>query len=214
MKDKENPSYLATLPSAVLETKLKQLRQDSAALSQSLTQKLANSQSGQNLLHIGPSLSTLPPDLSTLLTNLSPLLDDVTDYERANLAELTRIVDAGTAIRLAQRRADHASDCTDLLQDLMAAETNIKRDSDVRLAAISAQSSSKGSINGTSNNNTDSPNLSADPTEAQEDDLGTHTKTMCIHSHASYNCSRIHVSHLCVLCLSDTVVVLVYVVIR
>ena len=54
---------ISSLSTVALDHKLRCLREISNQHSQALTQKLANSQSGQNLLHIGSSLSTLPPDL-------------------------------------------------------------------------------------------------------------------------------------------------------
>merc|ERR1719491_321216 len=78
----------SSLTTSSLEKKLKTLKERSSELSQSLTQQLATSRSGQSLLHIGPSLSTLPPDLSSLIDALSPLLGEVQQYESSNRAEL------------------------------------------------------------------------------------------------------------------------------
>lgn len=132
-------SSAMALSSAVLETRLRQLRDQSNGVSQSLTQKLASSQSGQNLLHIGPSLSTLPPDLHSLLNALKPLVADVEKYEEANRSELGRIVLAGNEIRATKRRVDNATECAEMYGDLVAAEGDVRRDA-VRKAAEGGES--------------------------------------------------------------------------
>jgi hypothetical protein len=63
---KEEEFIPSNLSTSALENKLRQLREESNQLNQELPKKLASSQSGQNLLHIGSSLSTLPPDLHSL----------------------------------------------------------------------------------------------------------------------------------------------------
>jgi conserved oligomeric Golgi complex subunit 2 len=127
---------LNDLPTAMstsaLELKLRDLREKSNKHSQVLTAKLASSQSGQNLLHIGTSLSSLPPDLHSLLTQLHPVLSAAESTEKQYLQHLQRLVQCGNEIRMEQRRVDHARECADQYQDLLAAELVVKRDSSYR----------------------------------------------------------------------------------
>ena len=119
--------------SLILESKLRSLRDESSNLSQALTQKLATSQSGQNLLHIGPALSTLPPDLQSLLSNLEPYLSEIKEYKDDTLDELKRIVECGYQIRMQNRRVHNSNACRDLYQDLVASERDIERDGKLRV---------------------------------------------------------------------------------
>ena len=123
---------ISALSTVALNHKLKSLRELSNQHSQALTQKLANSQSGQNLLHIGSSLSTLPPDLHSLLTQLHPLLSATEATEKTNLASLQKLVGLGNTIRAEQRRVDHSAECADLLHDLLAAERDVNHDASLR----------------------------------------------------------------------------------
>lgn len=123
---------ISSLSTVALDHKLRCLREISNQHSQALTQKLANSQSGQNLLHIGSSLSTLPPDLHSLLTQLHPLLSAAEATEKTNLAILQKLVGFGNTIRAEQRRVDHSAECADLLDDLLAAERDVNRDASLR----------------------------------------------------------------------------------
>lgn len=128
MTDKNNQTPLPTaLPTSALESKLKTLREQSQKHSQALTQKLATSQSGQNLLHIGTSLSTLPPDLHSLLTHLHPLLSDIEDYETSSVELLQDLVHRANEVRILQRRMEHARECAQLYEDLQASEQTIQR---------------------------------------------------------------------------------------
>jgi hypothetical protein len=123
--DYESPEWahsLANLSTPLLNSKLTALKSQSATLASSLTAKLASSPSGQSLLHIGPSLSTLPPDLQCLLASLEPMLKQVEEYEKMNQTELIRIVTAGKLVETECRRAVHAKECMALLTDLVAAE--------------------------------------------------------------------------------------------
>lgn len=129
-EDTEIP--VSAMSTATLESKLRKVREQSQKLSQLLTQKLASSQSGQNLLHIGTSLSTLPPDLHLLLTSLHPVLSAAEQAEKEQLQELRHVVDAAHQIRLAQRRAQHATECADLYADIVAAEQTIQREGELR----------------------------------------------------------------------------------
>jgi hypothetical protein len=123
------PTAMST---SALEAKLKELREKSNKHSQILTAKLASSQSGQNLLHIGTSLSTLPPDLHSLLTQLHPVLSSAEATEKQFLQRLQRLVQCGNEIRLEERRVQTARDCAELYQDLLAAEAVVKRDASSR----------------------------------------------------------------------------------
>uniref|UniRef100_A0A7S3V8Q4 COG complex component COG2 C-terminal domain-containing protein n=1 Tax=Chaetoceros debilis TaxID=122233 RepID=A0A7S3V8Q4_9STRA len=119
---------LANLSTPLLNSKLTTLRSQSSTLSSTLTAKLASSPSGQSLLHIGPSLSTLPPDLHSLLTAVTPMLEQVRQYEKHNQKELVRIVTAGKLIERECRRAEHSKDCTQILRDLVAVEKILEQD--------------------------------------------------------------------------------------
>lgn len=124
-EDYSSPEWaqsLSNLSTPLLNSKLTTLKQQSATLASTLTAKLASSPSGQSLLHIGPSLSTLPPDLQSLLSTLQPLLGQVEEYEKMNQTELIRIVTAGKLIEAECRRAANAKECNALLNDLIAAE--------------------------------------------------------------------------------------------
>jgi chromosome segregation ATPase len=123
------------LPTSALEAKLRTLREQSQKHSQALTQKLATSQSGQNLLHIGTSLSTLPPDLHSLLTQLHPLLSATEGMEKECSEILQKLVACANDIRIFQRRIDNARDCFQLYEDLEASERDIHRDAKYRRAA-------------------------------------------------------------------------------
>jgi hypothetical protein len=125
----EIPTAMST---SALETKLRGLREKSNKHSQILTQKLASSQSGQNLLHIGTSLSTLPPDLHSLLTQLHPVLSSAEETEKKYLQQLQKLVKCGNEIRVEQRKVEHAKECADLYKDLLAAELVVKRDGNYR----------------------------------------------------------------------------------
>ncbi|KAG7355783.1 protein of unknown function DUF3510 containing protein [Nitzschia inconspicua] len=127
MSESANNVPMAMSTSA-LESKLRDLKDKSNKHSQLLTAKLASSQSGQNLLHIGTSLSTLPPDLHSLLTQLHPVLSSAEATEKQYLQRLERLVQCGNDIRLEERRVQHAKDCAELYQDLLAAETAVNKD--------------------------------------------------------------------------------------
>eukprot|EP00934_Nitzschia_sp_Nitz4_P003069 Nitzschia sp. Nitz4//scaffold3_size479765//179980//182571//NITZ4_000074-RA/size479765-processed-gene-1.441-mRNA-1//-1//CDS//3329550680//3059//frame0 len=132
-------SDISDIPSAMstsaLESKLRELKEKSNKHSQILTAKLASSQSGQNLLHIGSSLSTLPPDLHSLLTQLHPVLTAAEATEKQYLQHLQKHVDLANRIRTEQRRISHATECADLYRDLLATELVVKRDATARRAA-------------------------------------------------------------------------------
>ena len=136
---------LSDIPTAMstsaLENKLRDLKDKSNKHSQILTAKLASSQSGQNLLHIGTSLSTLPPDLHSLLTQLHPVLSAAESTEKQHLQQLQKLVKCGNEIRTEQRRVEHAMECADLFQDLLAAELVVKRDAALRRSTLGLPSS-------------------------------------------------------------------------
>lgn len=134
------PTALST---SALELKLRDLREKSNKHSQVLTAKLASSQSGQNLLHIGTSLSSLPPDLHSLLTQLHPVLSSAEATEKQYLQRLQHLVDCGNEIRIAQRKVEHAKECADQYQDLVAAELVVKRDASYRRDNIGLSTNTK-----------------------------------------------------------------------
>jgi hypothetical protein len=125
---------VTTLPTSALEAKMRTLREQSQKHSQALTQKLATSQSGQNLLHIGTSLSTLPPDLHSLLTQLHPLLSATEGTEKEFFEILQKLVACANDIRILQRRIENARDCAQLYEDLEASERDVNRDARYRRA--------------------------------------------------------------------------------
>lgn len=130
--DNHQEESIVAMPTSQLESRLRSLREKSNQHSQILTQKLASSQSGQNLLHIGTSLSTLPPDLHSLLTQLHPVLSAAETTEQQQLQKLQDLVKHANEIRVEQRRMVHAVECADLYQDLLAAERDVKRDATLR----------------------------------------------------------------------------------
>ena len=120
------PEEIPSMNTAALEAKLRQVRDAAQEHSQVLTQKLASSPSGQNLLHIGTSLSTLPPDLHTLLTHMHPFVNVLEGFEKDQRKALTTLVDKATAIRQDQHRVLTAERAADLYADLTSAEACIQ----------------------------------------------------------------------------------------
>ncbi|GKZ01234.1 hypothetical protein MPSEU_001074500 [Mayamaea pseudoterrestris] len=118
------PKNMSTMS---LERRLQQLKEESQKLDQTLTQKLASSPSGQNLLHMSTSLNTLPPDLHLLLQQLHPIYSQAEQAESSQWEILDDLTQAARAIQLADRRVIHANDCIDLYEDLMAAEACVIR---------------------------------------------------------------------------------------
>ena len=114
------------LSTPLLNSKLQTLQSESQSLASALTAKLASSPSGQSLLHLGPSLSTLPPDLHSLLSALDPLQNAVADHLRKQQLELVRIVTCGKVIEREVRRGRQAIQCKEWLDHLQAAERIIK----------------------------------------------------------------------------------------
>ena len=110
-----------------LQSRLLQLRTQSQDVSTELTKKLATSRSGQSLLHIGPSLSTLPPDLTSLLDALSPLVAEVEQYEKEKRAELERLVGMGREVQCARKRREFGVQCAEMYKDLRGAEEVVLR---------------------------------------------------------------------------------------
>ena len=122
------PDDIPNLNTSALESKLRQVREAAQEHSQVLTQKLASSPSGQNLLHIGTSLSTLPPDLHTLLTHMHPFVNVLEGFEQDQRKALTTLVEKATAIRQDQHRVLTAERAADLYADLTSAEACIQND--------------------------------------------------------------------------------------
>ena len=122
------PSTIPTTYSTTgLEYRLQQLREASAQHSQILTQKLASSQSGQNLLHMGTSLSTLPPDISNLLQHLHPFVATVEQTERDQMKRLEKLVASASKVQRQAHRVQKARAAANLYADLQAAETAVQR---------------------------------------------------------------------------------------
>ena len=128
--DLSTTSFL-NLSTPLLQSKLSHLQSQSASLASTLTARLASSPSGQSLLHMGPSLSTLPPDLHSLLSAVEPLCKSVADYQNLNQVELVRIVTAGKVIEREVRRGRQAELCRGLWNQLCAAETIVKNENAV-----------------------------------------------------------------------------------
>ena len=141
MSDASSGFVVTAMSTSALEDKLKDLRAKSNKHSQLLTARLASSQSGQNLLHIGTSLQTLPPDLHSLLTQLLPVLSCAETAEKEYLQRLERLVDCGTRIKVERRRVGHARECADLFRDLVVAEERVRLDASQRKRASSFASS-------------------------------------------------------------------------
>ena len=120
------PEEIPNMNTSALEAKLRQVRDAAQEHSQVLTQKLASSPSGQNLLHIGTSLSTLPPDLHTLLTHMHPFVNVLEGFEKDQRKALTTLVEKATAIRQDQHRVRSAERAADLYADLTSAEACIQ----------------------------------------------------------------------------------------
>jgi hypothetical protein len=116
-----------TTTTSSLENKLKTLREEANKHSQVLTQKLASSPSGQNLLHIGSSLSSLPPDLHTLLSTLHPIVSAVESSEQRHLQNYQQLLAKRQDIQWATTRIQDAKECAELYQDLTAAERHVQR---------------------------------------------------------------------------------------
>jgi len=114
--------HATSLSTAALELKLKELQEEARDHSQVLTKKLSSSQSGQNLLHIGSSLSTLPPDLHSLLTTVHPLHTSIENSESAQLQSLRKLVVQANRMRERNQRVQKAYACSELYTDLVSAE--------------------------------------------------------------------------------------------
>ena len=126
--DYDDDNEVTPMSNSALEAKARQLREQSNSHSQILTQKLASSQSGQNLLHMGTSLSTLPPDLHLLLQNLHPILSATELTEKQQMAQLEQVVLMRREILRQEKRCRQAEAAAELYQDLVAAEMTVRRD--------------------------------------------------------------------------------------
>lgn len=128
MSDLKTDFIPTAMSTSALENKLNDLKGKSNKHSQILTAKLASSQSGQNLLHIGTSLQTLPPDLHSLLTQLHPVLSCAETAEKEYLQRLQKFVECGNDIRFEERRGGNARECAGLYEDLLAGENRLRED--------------------------------------------------------------------------------------
>jgi hypothetical protein len=116
----------APMSNSTLEAKAKQLREESAKHSAVLTQKLANSDSGQNLLHIGTALSSLPPDLHSALSSLQPLTAATATSEEHQTDQLTDILKCRKEIEHQRLRCRQAQSAIDVYGDLVAVEATLQ----------------------------------------------------------------------------------------
>jgi len=134
--DNNNQPTIATTAinsTPYLQSRLSQLKTQSQNLSTELTKKLASSRSGQSLLNIGPSLSTLPPDLTSLIDALSPLLSEVSNYESINIDELTKLVNQGKVVQCTIQKQEYAMKCSEIYNELVSAEEILKIDAGRRM---------------------------------------------------------------------------------
>lgn len=111
---------------AALERLAKECREKSTHVSHVLTQKLASSDAGQNLLHIGTSLSTLPPDLHTLLTHLHPLYNTVESLEQHQSAITELVRQQRLEILETLEHAQQAAAASETYQDLVLCEQTLQ----------------------------------------------------------------------------------------
>ena len=119
-----------------LQQRLSSLKAQSTNLSSELTRRLATSRSGQSLLHIGPSLSTLPPDLSSLADAITPFLDDVANYEAGNVEECERLTAQYRTIDTLLIRTKYARECSTLYDELIVAERIVIADVEQRMKEV------------------------------------------------------------------------------
>jgi len=124
-----------------LEVKLRDLKNQSSKHGQALTQKLASSQSGQDLLHIGTSLQSLPSDLHAMLQQLHLVVSSAESSETKYLQQLKDLVQVGMGIRHEQRRVAQAKGCADLYRDIQAAERIVKLDASYRRSNMGLKTS-------------------------------------------------------------------------
>ena len=116
-----NGAPIAEWSNAALERRAAQMRADAEQRSAALTQQLATTLSGQNLLHMGQQLNHLiPPNLHALVSHLAPL--SVEPLERALTTQLSQSTRAAELCRAAAARAQRAQQAIQLYQDLRGAE--------------------------------------------------------------------------------------------
>jgi hypothetical protein len=115
------------LSTTVLQQRYQQLQRCSDEHSTILTSKLASSQDGQNLLHIGTSLQSLPTDLHTLLTTIHPVVSHMEQEEATLFAQLQELVQQAQSIQHCQKLQAECHACIDLYADLLAMEQVLPR---------------------------------------------------------------------------------------
>jgi hypothetical protein len=115
------------LSTTVLQQRYQQLQRCSDEHSTILTSKLASSQDGQNLLHIGTSLQSLPTDLHTLLTTIHPVVSHMEQEEATLFAQLQELVQQAQSIQHCQKLQAECYACIDLYADLLAMEQVLPR---------------------------------------------------------------------------------------
>lgn len=136
---------------------MKQLREESMKYGQTLTQKLATSQSGQNLLHIGTSLSTLPPDLQQLVSCLHPLVVTCETVESKQIQQLEYYTNKVYEIQSIQQRVVYTNQLIESFQDLQAAESIVKKQLGKLQQQKKNSSSGNNMITSKTNNNVRTP---------------------------------------------------------
>ena len=154
-----------------LQSRLSQLKTQSQNLSTELTKKLASSRSGQSLLNIGPSLSTLPPDLTSLIDALSPLLSEVSNYESTNIDELTKLVNQGKVVQCTIQKQEYAMKCSEIYNELVSAEEILKMDAGRRMTDMLGSSSGKG---GDKKKGEEMDDVDLSDSDEEDDDEGTY----------------------------------------
>ena len=147
-----NMTNTTTTTTQQLQQRLSSLKVQSSNLSSELTKRLATSRSGQSLLHIGPSLSTLPPDLSSLTDAITPLITDITNYESSTIIEYKQLIGQYNTINTLLIRNKYAKECSTLYNELVVAENIVLFDVEQRMKEVTVVS---GSGSGSNNNKTD-----------------------------------------------------------
>ncbi len=164
-----------TTTTSSLENKLRTLRDEANKHSQVLTQKLASSPSGQNLLHIGSSLSSLPPDLHTLLSTLHPIVSAVESSEQRHLQNYQQLLSKRQDIQWATTRIQDAKECAELYQDLTAAERHVQNQLQWLRQQQQQQQQQQVNHNNNGNSSSNSNNANRNSDEGGHDRLGNET---------------------------------------
>lgn len=129
---------LASSSNATLQAQLDRLRNASAEHGHALTQKLASSDSGQALLHIGTQLSSLPTDLHAAISHVHPILTacETTVQESILRDEIRPAEQAIDALRFRACRARAVATLVAQLQAVEAAATETHAGALERIAHV------------------------------------------------------------------------------